>query len=95
MRWTNIIAVSTAIILSGCVTVTDPVSMAENRYMITLNAHGGFQSDGELLSRSVQRANQFCQAQGLRAEIASTQTGGVQMWTPQHNQVLFSCVGTQ
>ncbi len=83
--------VAATISLGGCVSMTEPVSMGENKYMITLNAHGGFQSDGELLTRSVQKANEFCQAQGRKAEIIKTETGGVQMWTPQHNQVVFSC----
>jgi hypothetical protein len=79
-------------LLAGCVNLTEPVSMGENRYMITLNARGGFQSDGELLSRSIQKAHEFCRAQGHRAEISTTQTSGVQMWTPQNNQVVFTCV---
>jgi hypothetical protein len=53
--------------LSGCVTVTEPVSMGENRYLITLNARGGFQSDGELLTQSINHANDFCARQGKRA----------------------------
>ena len=83
-----------ATILSGCVTMTAPVSMGENRYLITLNARGGFQSDGELLTQSIGKANEFCNAQGKRAEITNTQSTGVQMWTPQNNQVVFACVAT-
>jgi len=75
----------------GCVTVTDPVQMGNNRYMVTLNARGGFQSDGELLTHSIQRANEFCSAKGAHAEVENTETKGVQMWTPQNNQVVFSC----
>ena len=77
---------------AGCVSMTEPVSMGENKFMITLNARGGFQSDGELLSRTVQKANDFCRNQGRKAEITNTQTSGVQMWTPQNNQVVFTCV---
>ena len=84
--------VGAAALLSACVTMTEPVSMGENRYMITLNARGGFQSDGELLSRSVKKANEFCLTKGRKAEIANTQSSGVQMWTPQNNQVVFSCI---
>ena len=81
--------------IAGCVTVTDPVSIGDNKYLLTLNARGGFQSDGELLTQSVQKANSFCQAQGRRAEITNTNTSGVQMWTPQNNQVYLSCVAAQ
>lgn len=86
------LAACTALLVAGCVTVTDPVRMGKNRYIVTLNARGGFESDGELLTQSIQRANEFCNSQGLLAEVASTQTKGVQMWTPQNNQVVFSCV---
>jgi len=78
--------------VSGCVSMTEPVSMGENKFMITLNARGGFQSDGELLSRTIQRAKEFCRNQGRKAEITNTQTSGVQMWTPQNNQVVFTCI---
>ena len=78
--------------VAGCVNMTEPVSMGENKFMITLNARGGFQSDGELLSRTIQRANEFCRNQGRKAEITNTQTSGVQMWTPQNNQVAFTCI---
>lgn len=80
------------LLIGGCVTMTDPVSMGQGRYMISLNARGGFQNNGELLAQSIKRANDFCTAQGLRSEILNTQTTGVQMWTPQDNHVIFSCV---
>ena len=81
-----------AFLISGCVTMTDPVPMGEGRYMISLNARGGFQNNGELLAQSIKRANDFCAGQGLHANVLSTQTSGVQMWTPQDNQVVFRCV---
>jgi hypothetical protein len=81
-----------ALLISGCVTMTDPVPMGEGRYMISLNARGGFQNNGELLAQSIKRANDFCTVQGLHADVLSTQTSGVQMWTPQDNQVVFRCV---
>jgi hypothetical protein len=68
-----------ALLMTGCVTVTDPVAMGEGRYLITLNARGGFQNDGELLTQSVKKANDFCGGQGLHATVLSTQTTGVQM----------------
>lgn len=80
-----------AMVVSGCVSMTDPVSMGNDRYMITLNARGGFSNDGELLSKSVAKANEFCKLKGREAEIIETQHSGVQMWTPQNNQVVFRC----
>jgi len=54
-----IIFLCTTVLISGCVTMTEPVSMGEGRYLITLNARGGFESDGSLLSKSIEKANQF------------------------------------
>lgn len=79
-------------LLASCVTMTDPVPMGEGRYMLTLNAHGGFSSSGDLLTQTVKHANDFCATEGKHADILNTESGGVQMWTPQHNQVVFKCV---
>jgi len=89
----TIAVVILAVVLGACVTMTDPVPMGDGRYMITLNARGGFESDGELLTQSVQKANAFCAelGPGQSANVVGTNTGGVQMWTPQHNQVIFRC----
>ena len=87
----QIIIGASAIFLAACVTVTDPVQVGDNRYLVTLNARGGFQSDGQLLTQSIQKANSYCEAQGKRAEVEKTEVSGVQMWTPQNNQVFFSC----
>ena len=81
--------------LAGCVTVTPPVSMGGGRYMLTLNARGGFQSNGALLAQTIQQANTFCATQGKTANVLSTQSTGVQMWTPQDNQVVFECVASK
>ena len=84
-------SVSVLAALSGCVTVTAPVSMGDGRYLITLNARGGLTGDGELLSQSIAKAQEFCTVKGQTAEIMDTKNSGVQMWTPQNNQVIFRC----
>lgn len=86
------IALALVTTLSGCVTMTAPVPMGEGRYLITLNARGGFTGDGELLAQTVARANEFCLNNSQSAEIIDTKNSGVQMWTPQNNQVVFRCV---
>ena len=78
-------------LISGCVSVTKPVPIGEGRYMISLNAHGGFHGNGELLQETTQHANEFCAEQGKNADIVTAQATGVQMWTPQDNQVVFTC----
>lgn len=93
MRFTSTACVLGLAALSGCVTMTDPTPIGEGRYMVTLNAHGGFQSDGELLKQSITQANSFCNQQnGQIADVLNTSNGGTQGWTPQHNQVIFRCV---
>ena len=87
----KLIALLALVILGGCVSMTQPAPLGEGRYMITLNARGGFTSDGELLSRSVAKANEFCRTTGQQAEIIEVKNSGVQMWTPQNNRVIFYC----
>ena len=78
--------------LSGCVSVTSPVPIGQDAWMIGLGARGGFQSDAELLSQSVSAAGQFCAKQGRRVEVMTTSASGTQMWTPQSNTVTFKCL---
>tara|TARA_R110000868_G_scaffold11116_1_gene54442 strand:+ start:358 stop:582 length:225 start_codon:yes stop_codon:yes gene_type:complete len=72
--------------------MTEPVSTGKDTYMIGLGARGGFYSDAELLARSIKAAGAFCASQRRRAEVQNTSASGVQMWTPQSNQVIFKCV---
>jgi hypothetical protein len=81
--------------LSGCMQVTAPVSVGKDTYMMGLGARGGFSSDAELLAKTIQTAGQFCTAQGRRIEVVSSNSSGVQMWTPQSNQVVFKCLAAE
>ncbi|HVP83207.1 MAG TPA: hypothetical protein VMS78_00670 [Rhizomicrobium sp.] len=85
-------AIAAIISLSGCVTVTAPVSVGKDTYMIGLGAHGGFSSDAELMAKTLKAAGDFCAAQNKHIEVQSTSAKGVQMWTPQSNEVIFKCV---
>ncbi|MHB1690135.1 MAG: hypothetical protein ACYCSR_05630 [Thiomonas sp.] len=91
MKSKALIFSAATLLLCGCVTTTAPVSMGEGRYMISLNARGGFKNDGELLAQSIKNANAFCAGKGLHAVVLNTKSTGVQMWTPQNNQVVFKC----
>lgn len=79
-------------LLTACVTISDPVSLGDDRYMLHLNARGGFSSDGELLEETIKQANAFCASQNKKAVILNTETSGTQMWTPQNNKVVFKCI---
>lgn len=72
--------------------MTEPVPVGKDTYMIGLGARGGFSTDAELMSQSIKAAGEFCASQNRRIEVQSTQSKGVQMWTPQSNQVYFKCV---
>lgn len=85
-------AAAGSIILVGCVSLTAPVSVGKDTYMIGLGARGGFSSDAELLAESIRAASSFCATQGKEIEVQSSSSSGVQMWTPQSNQVIFKCL---
>jgi hypothetical protein len=81
-----------AVIQTACVSITDPVPMGKDTYMIALSAHGGLSSNAELLAATIKKASEFCAAQGLNVEVTNTGATGVQGWTPQENQVVFRCL---
>lgn len=79
--------------LGGCVSFSEPVQTAPDpdTYLITMDPLGGLQGSGELLTQTIQRANTFCASQGRHAVVQTTETQGVQGWTPQENHVVFRC----
>ena len=80
------------VILGGCVSMSQPVAIGKDTYLITLNARGGFQSDGDLLAQSIERARAFCTSLQRTMEVQSTDVSGTQGWTPQNNRVVFKCL---
>lgn len=89
----RVAALGCLVLLGGCVSVTDPVQVGKDTYLITSNAHGGLSSNGELKTKVLARAGSFCRAQGKELEVRSTESSGVQGWTPQNNEVVFACLG--
>jgi len=80
------------IVLAGCVNVSDPISVGPGRYMITLEANSGLQSQSDLLTKSIEKATAFCVAKGLKFNMESNQVSGLQGLSHQSNQVFFTCV---
>lgn len=78
--------------LAGCVSVTQPVAVGQDTYMIGLGARGGLSSDADLMAQSVKAAGAYCTTKGRTIEVQSMAASGVQMWTPQSNQVVFKCL---
>jgi hypothetical protein len=89
---TGLAGVVGTLLLAGCVSVTSPVLAGKDTYMMGLGARGGFSSDAELLAQTIQAAGAFCTSQHRTIEVVSSTSSGVQMWTPQSNQVMFKCL---
>lgn len=66
------------LLVVGWVSMTPPVKMGRDTYMLTTHARGGFNSNGELLTKVIASANAFCASQGLNALVQSEQNSGVQ-----------------
>ena len=88
----TIILLLICIFASGCVSVTDITPAGKNTYMVGTSAKGGLMSDAEVAAKSIKKANEFCASKNQVIQIISTNSSGVQMWTPQENTLMFSCV---
>jgi hypothetical protein len=81
-----------ALLLTGCVSIEEPVLVGKDTYLLSLGARGGMSSNGRLLTESIKSAGAFCAAKGLNLSVQSVESSGVQGWTPQGNQVVFYCL---
>lgn len=89
--WLLPLAMAAAFALSACVTMTDPVQVGTDTYMVGLSVRGGLTSDAELLAQTMKAAGAFCSRRGRHMELQTSSTTGTQGWTPQGNQVVFRC----
>ena len=87
-----LLVAAAAALLAACSTVTDVVPTGKDTYMVGSNARGGFTSDAEVKALAIKRANEYCAAQGKRAQVTNSSSSGTQGWTPQNSEVQFSCV---
>jgi len=78
-------------LIAGCSTVSDVVPIGRDTYMVGSTARGGLTGDAEVKALAVRRANEYCAEQGKRAQVLSSSSRGVQMWTPQNAEVQFKC----
>lgn len=92
LTWFLPLAIAAALALSACVTMTEPVQVGTDSYMIGLSARGGMAGGAELLAQTMRAAGAFCGRQGRHMELQGSNTTGIQGWTPQDNQVFFRCV---
>lgn len=81
-----------ALLLAGCATTTEPVSLGGGQYMIATHARGGLKSDAQLSADTIQAAHAYCRQIGKQeAVVQSSDNSGTQGWTPQNAKVTFTC----
>jgi len=93
-KFVSWIAVSAALAVAGCAapTISTPVSVGPDTWLITLSVPGGLTSNNDLLMQTIQQATAFCAASGKKIGVQSTSSDGVQGKTAQENQVIFKCL---
>lgn len=78
--------------LAGCTTVTEPISVGNDTYMLGSTTRGGLKSWVEINAENHKRANDFCDSKGRQANIVEKGTAGARGWTPMESNVTFQCV---
>lgn len=80
-----------AVLLVACSAMSEVQSLGQGRYMVGTSVRGGFTSDAEVKAGALVRARAFCA--GLQKEfiLLHSSSSGVQGWTPQNAEVVFTC----
>lgn len=86
----KIVAASLLVLLTGCVTTTEPVPVGPDSYMISTATGGGAMVRGQGPIASAKAANQFCDSRGLHMIIRRTDNATDINGTT--NALIFSCV---
>lgn len=90
-----VLVVAAAFSIIGCLSVTDPIQVGQDTYMIGASSGTGFDSNTTLLTETLKGANAFCAKQGKLAELQTSKTSGAQGWSMQNAQAMFKCVPAQ
>jgi hypothetical protein len=83
---------SSAMLLSGCQTVSEVVPAGNGTYMVGSEVRGGFSSWAEVRALTLNRANEYCMTQNKDMEQVDSKTHGARGWTPQEAELTFRCV---
>jgi hypothetical protein len=78
--------------MSACSTPSDVVATGKDAYVVRPLASSNVTTDPEVKAFGIKRANEYCDAAGKHAIVTIGVTGGVQMLTPQHAEVRFTCI---
>jgi hypothetical protein len=90
MRYALLICV----LLAGCKT-SDPIRMADGRYMISTTNYTGLSTRAGQIQRAMDDANEFCAKQGRVAQLENANGEGQPMaaaGAPVSENVVFACV---
>lgn len=80
-----------AILLAGCVSMTEVQPVGQGRYMLGTTVRGGFAGDSEVKASIVRRATAYCAERSKTMTLESSASSGMQGWTPQNAEVIFKC----
>lgn len=90
----NIVKFSVLILASlfgGCASVTEPVRVGHNLYLVNAQASGSFYSWGETKNMAIDKANEFCDKQDKTMVVDSEEFSGVRTIVPIEAHIKFRC----
>jgi hypothetical protein len=79
-----------ALLLTGCVTTSDVVSMGNDQYLITGHASGGLNA-GKGTAAAAQKAAAYCNAQGKSMVLVNSEFHGMAAVGGESTSFLFRC----
>jgi hypothetical protein len=80
-----------AVLIAGCTTMSEVQPLGQGRYMVGTSVRGGFTSDTEVKAGALVRARSFCSSLRKDFVLLNSSSSGVQGWTPQNAEVVFTC----
>lgn len=89
----QVAAIATGLIITGCASVTEPVSIGDNLYLVNSQTSGSFYSWGETKNLAITKANEFCGKQGKLMTLEGEEYSGARSWVPIEAHIKFKCVG--
>lgn len=79
--------------LAGCASVTEPMKIASDTYLVNSQASGSFYSWGEVKNLALAKANSHCDQQGKVIELVGEEYSGVRSVVPIEVHIKYRCVG--
>lgn len=80
-----------AVLLAGCTTMSEVQPIGQGRYMVGMAVRGGFTSDTEVKAGALARARSYCAGMQKTFVLLRSSSSGIQGWTPQNAEVVFTC----